>query len=318
VLDLMVNSGTNNVSVAQAFMTFTNSILQVVDLDQPGCVPTNTITADNTTFETTLQNQVCNSASPCVFGGRTLPAGSIAFSSGALNNCPGGCSGDFRVARIAVCAIAEGDATVHWQFSPPAPSDRDTQIVDASSNRVNSRLLYTDYVIHVADPTSTPTVTSTPGGDMLVGHVTWQGPPSQPNVRQQLPVTLTLCVSGAPVSYVATTDSSGFFTVTTNLPPSGTYNWQAKGSKYLATAGTITLSPGISRQEMGLQPAGDVDVTHDNVVNISDFSTLRGVFGQVSSIGDLNNDGVTNLSDFNLLRANFGLAGAAPNCPFSP
>lgn len=165
-----------------------------------------------------------------------------------------------------------------------------------------------------AASTSVPTVTPTPVPALLVGHVTWQGPPAQPNARQQLPVTLTLCMGGSPVSYGATTDSSGFFTVTTNLLP-GNYNWRAKGPKYLATAGTGSLGAGTTQVDMGQQKAGDVDATHNNVVNITDFNVLKGVFGQASSVGDLNNDSVTNVTDFNLLKGNFGQAGAAVNCP---
>ena len=145
--------------------------------------------------------------------------------------------------------------------------------------------------------------------------MTWQGPPAQPNARQQLPITLTLCVGGTPATYGATTDPSGFFTVTTSLP-TGTYNWSVKGLKYLGTAGTTLLTSGATTQvEMGVQRAGDVDNAHNNVVNVTDFNVLKGVFGAASSVGDLNNDGVTNVTDFNLLKGNFGQAGAAANCP---
>jgi N-acetylneuraminic acid mutarotase len=162
--------------------------------------------------------------------------------------------------------------------------------------------------------TITPTNTPTPN-TILVGHVTWQGPAAQPNTGQQLPVTLTLCVSATPLDYGTTTDPSGFFTLTTSLP-SGTYGWRAKGPKYLATAGTATLTNGGTTQvEMGLQRAGDTEATHNNVVNSSDFTALKNVFGSSSSIGDLNNDGVTNGVDFTLLKNNFGTAGAAVNCP---
>jgi hypothetical protein len=167
----------------------------------------------------------------------------------------------------------------------------------------------------VAASNATPTASPTPAFVVLVGHVTWQGPPAQPSVRQQLPITLTLCVSSAPVSYGATTDPSGFFTVTTSLP-TGSYNWRAKGSKYLATSGTALLTAGATTQvEMGQQKAGDTDNTHNNIVNITDFNVLKNVFGTSSATGDLNNDGVTNITDFNLLKGNFGTAGAPTNCP---
>lgn len=150
---------------------------------------------------------------------------------------------------------------------------------------------------------------------VLVGHVTWQGPPPQPNPAQQLPITLTLCLAGTNGSYAATTDASGFFTVTTNLP-SGQYNWRSKGPKYLATTGALTLvGGGSSHVEMGTENAGDVDSTHDNIVSSVDFITLKSVFGTVSTIGDLNNDGVTSSADFTLLKGSFGFSGAPANCP---
>lgn len=122
-------------------------------------------------------------------------------------------------------------------------------------------------------------------------------------------------MGGTPVSYGATTDSSGFFTVTTGLP-SGSYNWRVKGPKYLATSGTAVLpGAGTTQVEMGQQRAGDVDSAHNNIVNTTDFNVLKGVFGLPGTVGDLNNDGVTNTTDFNLLKGNFGQAGALANCP---
>jgi hypothetical protein len=165
-------------------------------------------------------------------------------------------------------------------------------------------------------PTNTPSATPT-GVVQLVGHVTWQGPPAQPNVRQQLPITLTLRLgSSADLNFTGlTTDASGFFTVTLIGQPAGTYAWRAKGPKYLANCGTVPIPYSTFttiQQEMGTMRAGDVDGTHNNVVNATDFNVLKGVFGQASTVGDLNNDGVTNSTDFNLLKGNFGQAGCNP------
>jgi hypothetical protein len=113
---------------------------------------------------------------------------------------------------------------------------------------------------------------------MVVGHVTWQGRPAQPNILQQLPISLTVKSGSVEVNYpLALTDPSGFFTVSTTLP-NGTYNWRAKGPTFLANAGSLTLS-GASPQhvEMGLMRTGDLN--GDNVVNSTDFSLLRNNFG---------------------------------------
>src|SRR5947209_5517509 len=85
-LDLEVNSGSNSVAVAQSYLTFTDSVLQNVDATQPGCVTTSTVTSDLTSFDFELQNEVCNSSTPCDFGRIIDPPASISFASGASPN----------------------------------------------------------------------------------------------------------------------------------------------------------------------------------------------------------------------------------------
>lgn len=171
VLDLKINSGSSNVNAAQSYMTFTNSLIQVVNVSQPGCVLTSTATPDYTTFDVLLQNEICNGPNPCIFRGVSIAPGSIAFASGALSNPSA--NGDFRVARIAFCASAIGDALIHWQFSPPAPLVRNSEIIAEDGTIVSNRNLYTDYVVHVVPPSPTPTVESAyghfaPGGPLNV------------------------------------------------------------------------------------------------------------------------------------------------------
>jgi hypothetical protein len=187
---------------------------------------------------------------------------------------------------------------------------------------------YTQHLIeHYNDPclpptftptltrTVTPTPTRTP---ILVGHVTWQGPPAQPNSRQQQPITLTLKLGSTEVNYASqTTDASGFFTVPLTGLPTGTYNWRAKGPNFLATAGMVALA-GASQTnaEMGLQPAGDCD--SNNVVSVTDFNILKGTFGKAlgnpgyDARGDFNADNAVTVQDFNVQKGNFGFSGAQP------
>src|SRR5438067_34624 len=125
-------------------------------------------------------------------------------------------------------------------------------------------------------PTDTPT--NTPSTDaFLVGHVSWQGRPAQPNALQQVAVGLTLrLASGGPDNEYTgmTTDPSGFFTATVTGLPSGTYNWRVKDPKYLANGGTVILpGAGTSGAEMGLMLAGDCN--DDNVINATDFAILK-------------------------------------------
>ena len=128
-------------------------------------------------------------------------------------------------------------------------------------------------------PTITPTSTYTPAA-LLVGHVTWQGHGTQPNMLQVQPLTLTLASGVTQVSFPGyqVTDASGFFTVNVSTLPQGTYNWRVKGPDYLSSSGSVALSAGISNAEMGMQRVGDLN--GDNVCNAQDFTLLKGNFGQ--------------------------------------
>ena len=83
-LDLLVNSGSNRIIGNQSYFTFTNALLQVAPVGNNSCAPANTVLPDTSTFEEILQNEVCNSDTPCTLNGRTVPASSIAFASGTL------------------------------------------------------------------------------------------------------------------------------------------------------------------------------------------------------------------------------------------
>jgi hypothetical protein len=160
-LNLSVDAGTHpNIVAEQSYLTFTNALLQNANVSQiaTSCVPTNTLTADATTFESTMQNEVCNGPSNCTFRGTTASPGSLAYVSGVLSNPPVG--GAFRVAQIGLCANAAGQAVIHWQFSPSAPRDRYTDIVDANASLVQSQSLFANYVINICC-TATPTPTHT-------------------------------------------------------------------------------------------------------------------------------------------------------------
>ena len=156
----------------------------------------------------------------------------------------------------------------------------------------------------------------------LIGHVTWQGRPAQPNILQQLPITITLKSPSTEINYsVQTTDVSGFFTVTVGNLPTGTYGWRIKGPKYLANAGTVNLNgAAVVNQEMGLMKAGDAN--NDNLVSVLDFNILKGTFGKQSGDpgyddrADFTGDRLVSILDFNLLKGNFGMGGAPAITPW--
>ena len=175
-----------------------------------------------------------------------------------------------------------------------------------------------DFQVAIDMSDTTPTPTATP---MIVGHVTWQGRPSQPNGLQQLPVTLTLKAGTVEVNYPSVnTDASGFFTVPVGTLPAGVYGWRAKGPKFLANAGTVTLmgAPTIAI-EIGLMHTGDCN--NDNRVTVADQSILRSTFGKgqgdpgYDDRADLNGDNRVNVVDATLLKNSFGLGGAPPLRP---
>lgn len=158
-------------------------------------------------------------------------------------------------------------------------------------------------------PTASPTPTDTPG--TLVGHVTLQGI-AQPGTRNNRPVTLSLC-AGATRYYTVTLDNQAFFTLTTGLPPAGTYNYKVKTHWNLANAGVLTLTGSTTSVEFGSLNAGDAE--NNNVVNSSDFNALKNSFGVNNQFTDFNNDGVVNTADFNLMKGNFGTVGRELVCP---
>ncbi len=320
VLELWLNAGSNSdVEAQQSYLTFTWQLLQNARVSNitTTCTLSDRVTGDHTVFDADLQNEVCNGPYPCGRDVQVLP-GWMGYASGALNNPPAG--GYFRVAQIGLCAVAPGQAVLHWQFTPPAPITWDTEIVDVNGNVISDRTLFTDYVINIVTPTSTPT----PVPALLVGHVDWQGRPPQPSTLQQLPITLTLKMGTAEINYPSqNTDASGFFTVPVTGLPSGTYSWRVKGPKFLANSGSVVLTGGGTTQaEMGQLRAGDSD--NDNVVNVNDFAIVQRAFGRTIGNGryddraDFTGDQVVNVHDFNLMKVNFGQTGAPPVGPRLP
>src|SRR5207248_638384 len=150
-----------NVTAQQSYLLYSSTLLKNVNVGLSGCVLTSTLTPDNTVFDAALQNEACNGPGTCTFRSLVVPPGSMAFASGALNN-PAYNGPDFRAAQVAFCAVAPGVATIHWQFSPPDPIKRDSEIVDENGIIVSVRTCYADYTVTVAGATFTPTDTNTP------------------------------------------------------------------------------------------------------------------------------------------------------------
>jgi Dockerin type I domain len=195
--------------------------------------------------------------------------------------------------------------------SPPAPLTRDSEIVDSGGNLLSNPSLYADTTVRIVASTNA----------LLVGHVTWQGRPAQPSTLQQLPVTLTLKSGSTEVNYPAqSTNQGGQFTASLSTLPGGTYNWRAKGPKYLARGGTVSLNGSTSTSvEIGQMRTGDAD--DNNMVNAVDFIVLRAAFGKsqgepgYDDRADFTGDNRVDIIDFVLLKINFGTGGAPPPAP---
>lgn len=352
VFDLMVHASVP-VTDAQSYITFTDSLLQNASVGSIGtsCVPTNTVTGDFIDFGAPLQNEVCNGPTPCTFRGQSVASGSLAVASSIFfASYP--LDSDFRVAQIGFCAAGSGTAALHWQLgSNGAPRNRISNIIGGNNVPVQSDGSFADYTFSVvplasntptgtatwtptrtgtptltstrtSTPTHTPTNTPVPTA-VLVGHVFWQGRPSQPDALQALPITATLRLqSGGPYyDYTGlTTNTGGYFTVPVSALPNGLYNIRVKDPKYLASTSAVSLTGAlVTSVELGTQLAGDAD--NNNVVNTTDFSIMKGTFGKL--IGDpgyddranFNGDFVVNTTDFNILRGTFGYGGSPPLLP---
>ncbi len=298
-IELAIDAGSNTVVGQQSYLTFPSGSLKVVNPTQQGCIAASTVESDTSVFEVALQNTVNNDT------------GEIAYASGTFGSGTAPDS-NFRVARITFCAHSLGDAVIRWQFSPPAPAGRDSRITGPNGQTVSNPALYRDYVVHVV-----------PGS--LVVHTTWQGRPAQPDLLQQLPITVTLR-SATNTLYTfpnLTTDSNGSVTIPLGTLPHGVYSWWAKGPQYLANRGSVTLSGAVSTQlEAGQMRAGDAN--NDNLVDISDFVVLRGTFGKSTGTpgyderADFNGDTTVDITDFTWLRGNFGSAGGPSLQPQKP
>jgi hypothetical protein len=223
--------------------------------------------------------------------------------------CPGGCP------RIQY--FSNPNVTYHGR--PTGVNENAPNSANNALSLNNTAPIVAAWRARVAPPSPTPTATP---AAVLVGHVTWQGRPAQPNALNQLPLTLTLQLNGAVTHYPnQTTDAGGFFTVPVQTLPNGVYTWWAKGPRYLAASGTVQLTGAARTQaEMGQQRAGDVD--NSNLVDVTDFSLLRATFGK--ALGDpaydgraeFTGDNLVDISDFSLQRANFGQTG--PPQPTGP
>jgi hypothetical protein len=141
-LDLYLNSGSHPVISQQSYLTFTQTLWQVV-LPGQSAGATAGVVEDPTTFGQTLQNRVNNTT------------GEIAYASGTLK-APAGSRRDFRVARLTLAAIAPGTAILRWPLQPPPGPHQDSAITDLWGRLVANPALYQDVVVQILPGARTP------------------------------------------------------------------------------------------------------------------------------------------------------------------
>lgn len=153
---------------------------------------------------------------------------------------------------------------------------------------------------------------------IIEGNVTWQGVASAN--RQSVTGTLTLCVQGSAWPFSFSTDSNGYFFLRYSFYD-GSYNWSIKGGRHVSSSSpadgsAIVLVEGSAMKDFGTIRGGNATANNDNIVNSSDFTSLRTRFG-LSGVwsSDFDYNQVVNSRDFSIIRSNFGQTGHSLMCP---
>lgn len=232
------------------------------------------------------------------------PAGSsvtaVGMAPGYITDASVGHLGAYVPGEIAIVPIDVGlrrPATT----TPTAPVATATPTVTLSPTATATRT-------HTFTPR--PTVTGTPPQSAIVlGSVQLQGRPKPPDPSWAVSLRLDL-YEGRALAYrfELFTDVYGKFV----LPQvwAGDYTLFAQSPHTLALSQPLTLVPGTNLVHIGPLLAGDIN--GDNMVDMTDFSLLRELYGSRDERADLNQDGAVDILDFALLKSNFGLQGASP------
>ena len=274
-VDIAIDSGTQQVDGAQAFVNFDPDFLQVVDeYGNPS-----SIIIGGTAFQYEFLNAVDNTA------------GTIGYAAGSASSFP---SGVFTLATIHFKATAETENTV-VAFNLTSP--RKTRITFGGSNLAFAPL---DGSVEIAS------------GVEIAGSVTLQGRPDPPDASWSVPLTFRVYDPGEATpryEFHPTTDDWGRFTIVDSIAP-GTYDLQVKNSHTLSNRReNVTLVSGLNLVNMCTLLEGDAD--DNDLVDVSDFSMLAACFFKPLDSQpfcpntDFNEDGVVDVGDFSLLNSNF-------------
>jgi|GEM_PF-2436540 len=156
----------------------------------------------------------------------------------------------------------------------------------------------------------------------LAGHVSLQGRPAAPHASWSIPLYVSICPLGSPVtSTTVTTDQSGNFVIP-DLPE-GFYSISVKGEHTLRvlkdyfelTSPTTTVS-------FGVLPEGDTN--YDNTVNAIDASALGTSYWKSQGEAgfehnaDFNEDDYIDARDASLLATNYWETGDPMPAPTIP
>lgn len=121
--------------------------------------------------------------------------------------------------------------------------------------------------------------------------------------------------------YTVYTDCTGAATFGPFATLGTTIDYWAKGTKWLAVGAYDVPASGINSMTVFLDTARAGDVTNNNLVDASDFNSLKLAFGTTCGMPgydvrcDFNQDCHVDASDFNYLKLNYGAAGMPPIYP---
>lgn len=220
-----------------------------------------------------------------------------------LSTCPVGTS----PACVHIALSHSGDpitnktgkiATITWGGMAPGPM---------ALTVISGTLADEDGQEFPVNSTTVPAITIVNAG-MLEGHVLRQG-----TRTDHADSDVVAYNSGGGVISSATTDASGYFTLT--VPVGGTYLVQASYNGYLKAQKSSVYVVG-ANVALGTTTIAGGDVNSDNNINILDIVTIISRYGLPATTtpasldpADINDDGTVNIFDLTIAAGNFGTYG---------
>lgn len=184
-------------------------------------------------------------------------------------------------------------------------SHNPSQLATATYSNVSLQSTPASTIIPTLVPTITPTLP--PSTSTLTFILNFEGAVANSGKSKVLQIsygTTTTSVTVTPL-----TGSSNHTGTLTGLTPNQPYTFRLKGPQHLGKLIPVSpLASGPNSLNWSSTPLKTGDITNDNIVNLSDYSSFLGQFApaiQKDSTSDLNFDGFVDIHDYQLLVTNF-------------